>query len=83
MSENKRQVGNVVLQRKWHTCGEVAEMLGYGESKVRALVASGDMRSPQLPDPGSGSLPTRPAEGGGRASVAQRAAESVLVLRPG
>lgn len=45
MSENERQVGNVVLMRKWHTCGEVARMLGYGESKVRALVASGDVRS--------------------------------------
>ena len=45
MSENERQVGNVVLMRRWHTCGEVAEMLGYGESKVRGLVASGDMRS--------------------------------------
>lgn len=33
------------LARKWYTCAEVAEMLGFGESKVRMLVISGDLRS--------------------------------------
>jgi excisionase family DNA binding protein len=33
------------LVRKWHTVPEVAQMLGYGESKVRMLVISGDLRS--------------------------------------
>lgn len=33
------------LSKKWYTCAEVAEMLGYGESKVRMLIISGDLRS--------------------------------------
>jgi excisionase family DNA binding protein len=33
------------LARKWYTCAEVAEMLGFGESKVRMLVIQGDLRS--------------------------------------
>lgn len=35
----------VQLERRWFTVAEVAEMLGYGESKVRTLVISGDLRS--------------------------------------
>lgn len=31
--------------RKWYTVAEVAEMLGYGQSKVRMLVITGDLRS--------------------------------------
>ena len=41
----------VALMRKWHTVAEVAEMLGYGQTKVRLLVISGDLRS--LKDGGS------------------------------
>ena len=33
------------LMKKWYTCAEVAEMLGYGESKVRMLIIKGDLRS--------------------------------------
>lgn len=36
---------NVVLHRRWHTVAEVAEMLGYGESKVRMLIIQGDLKS--------------------------------------
>ena len=35
------------LAKKWYTCAEVAEMLGFGESKVRMLVIQGDLRSLQ------------------------------------
>ena len=35
----------VVLKRRWHTVAEVAEMLGYGESKVRMLILQGDLKS--------------------------------------
>jgi excisionase family DNA binding protein len=30
---------------KWHTVAEVAELLGYGKTKVRMLVITGDLRS--------------------------------------
>lgn len=33
------------LAKKWYTCAEVADMLGYGESKVRMLIIQGDLRS--------------------------------------
>ena len=33
------------LAKKWYTCAEVAQMLGYGESKIRMLVIQGDLRS--------------------------------------
>lgn len=33
------------LQAKWHTVAEVAEMLGFGLSKTKMLVASGQIRS--------------------------------------
>ena len=35
----------VVLKRRWHTVAEVAEMLGYGETKVRMAILSGDFKS--------------------------------------
>ena len=35
----------VSLSPKWYTVGQVAELLGYGESKVRMLIISGDLRS--------------------------------------
>ena len=31
--------------RRWYTVAEVAEMLGFGESKVRMAIISGDLRS--------------------------------------
>lgn len=33
------------LTRRWFTVAEVAEMLGYGETKVRMAIISGDLRS--------------------------------------
>ena len=35
----------VVVQPRWFTVKEVARMLGYGETKIRMLVISGDLRS--------------------------------------
>lgn len=35
----------VVLMPKWYTVAEVAQLLGYGESKVRMLIIQGDLRS--------------------------------------
>ena len=35
----------VVVVRKWHTVAEVADMLGYGLSKTKMLVATGQIRS--------------------------------------
>jgi excisionase family DNA binding protein len=34
-----------VFRRRWHTVAEVAEMLGFGETKVRMAILSGDLRS--------------------------------------
>lgn len=33
------------IERKWHTVAEVAEMLGYGLSKTKMLVVTGEIRS--------------------------------------
>lgn len=33
------------IQPKWHTVAEVAQMLGYGLSKTKQLVATGQIRS--------------------------------------
>ncbi len=35
----------VVFTRKWFTVREVADQLGYGETKVRMLIAQGRIRS--------------------------------------
>lgn len=35
----------VTITRKWHTTAEVAEMLGLGLSKTKALIQSGEIRS--------------------------------------
>lgn len=35
----------IVFTRKWFTVREVAEQLGYGETKVRMLIAQGRIRS--------------------------------------
>ncbi|TBO54797.1 helix-turn-helix domain-containing protein [Streptomyces kasugaensis] len=34
-----------VIERKWHTTAEVAQMLGYGLSKTKMLVLTGKIRS--------------------------------------
>ena len=34
-----------MVRKRWHTVAEVAEMLGYGESKVRMLIIQGDLKS--------------------------------------
>ncbi|MEV7983444.1 helix-turn-helix domain-containing protein [Streptomyces sp. NPDC086519] len=36
---------SMTIQRKWHTTAEVAEMLGFGLSKTKALVLAGEIRS--------------------------------------
>jgi excisionase family DNA binding protein len=33
------------LTRRWYTVTEVAEVLGFGETKVRMAIISGDLRS--------------------------------------
>lgn len=33
------------LRRRWFTVAEVAQMLGYGETKVRTLIITGELRS--------------------------------------
>ena len=35
----------IPLRPKWYTVAQVAELLGYGESKVRMLIIAGDLRS--------------------------------------
>lgn len=35
----------VRLMPKWHTVAEVAQLLGYGETKVRMLIIQGDLKS--------------------------------------
>lgn len=35
----------IVFTRKWFTVREVADQLGYGETKVRMLIAQGRIRS--------------------------------------
>ena len=36
---------NAVITRKWYSTAEVAVMLGYGLSKTKTLVLSGQIRS--------------------------------------
>ena len=44
MKDNQTET-RVVFTRKWFTVREVAEQLGYGETKVRMLIAQGRIRS--------------------------------------
>ena len=46
-----RQTTDIVIKPKWHTVAEVAQMLGYGLSKTKMLVITGELRS--LKDGGS------------------------------
>ena len=60
-----------VIRPRWHTVAEVAQMLGYGVSKTKMLVATGELLS--LKDGGSRRiLPEWVDE-----YVARRAAEDV------
>ena len=34
-----------VFRRRWFTVAEVAQMLGFGETKVRMAIITGDLRS--------------------------------------
>ena len=34
-----------MIQKKWHTVAEVAEMLGYGLTKTKMLILTGEIRS--------------------------------------
>ncbi len=38
-------MSEVTTLKRWHTVAEVAQMLGYGESKVRMLIIQGDLKS--------------------------------------
>ncbi|WP_405714778.1 excisionase family DNA-binding protein [Streptomyces sp. NBC_01005] len=38
-------MATTVIERKWHTTAEVAEMLGFGLSKTKMLVLTGEIRS--------------------------------------
>ena len=38
-------MSDVVITRKWHTVAEVAAMLGFGLSKTKMLIATGEIRS--------------------------------------
>jgi excisionase family DNA binding protein len=35
----------VVLAPRWYTVSQVAQLLGFGETKVRMLIIAGDLRS--------------------------------------
>ncbi|GAA3637055.1 excisionase family DNA-binding protein [Microlunatus ginsengisoli] len=35
----------VALTPRWYTVAQVAELLGYGQTKVRMLIIAGDLRS--------------------------------------
>ena len=50
-SADQRKAPIGPIQRRWYTVPEVAEMLGYGPTKVRMMCISGDLRS--LKDGGS------------------------------
>jgi excisionase family DNA binding protein len=41
----ERRRDEAVITKKWYTTAEVAQMLGYGQTKVRMLVIAGEMRS--------------------------------------
>jgi excisionase family DNA binding protein len=44
-------IHDAVIRPRWYTVAEVAQMLGYGVSKTKMLVATGELRS--LKDGGS------------------------------
>lgn len=40
----KTETTPLSLDPKWYTVAQVARLLGYGETKVRTLIISGDLR---------------------------------------
>ena len=50
-AQQRRKAPVGPLERRWYSVAEVAEMLGYGPSKVRMMCITGDLRS--LKDGGS------------------------------
>jgi excisionase family DNA binding protein len=42
---NDVHVSSALIARKWYSTAEVAEMLGFGLSKTKFLVLSGEIRS--------------------------------------
>lgn len=40
----KTETPPLPLDPKWYTVAQVARLLGYGETKVRTLIISGDLR---------------------------------------
>ena len=36
---------DIVLTPRWYTVAQVAQLLGFGETKVRMLIIAGDLRS--------------------------------------
>jgi excisionase family DNA binding protein len=45
LSSSAERSGNSVIQPKWYTMAEVAVMLGYGLTKTKHLILSGQIRS--------------------------------------
>jgi excisionase family DNA binding protein len=45
LSSSAERPGNAVIQPKWYTTAQVAAMLGYGLTKTKHLVLSGQIRS--------------------------------------
>jgi excisionase family DNA binding protein len=41
----KAETTPLPLAPKWYTVAQVARLLGYGETKIRTLIISGDLRS--------------------------------------
>ncbi|MER5917726.1 excisionase family DNA-binding protein [Streptomyces sp. NPDC001982] len=41
-------MSTTVVQAKWHTTAEVAAMLGFGLSKTKMLVLTGEIRSVKI-----------------------------------
>ncbi|MFE9395646.1 excisionase family DNA-binding protein [Streptomyces flavidovirens] len=41
-------MASTVITRKWHTTAEVADMLGFGLSKTKMLVLTGEIRSVKI-----------------------------------
>lgn len=39
---------DTVITRRWHTTAEVADMLGFGISKTKMLVLTGEIRSVKI-----------------------------------
>ena len=44
-SSGAQQAGNSAIQPRWYTTAEVAVMLGYGLTKTKHLILSGQIRS--------------------------------------